>query len=84
MRVAIRAGDIMIARDRPHDISARNVFPGTVAAIRVEGHRANVSVDAGLKFEVNLTLGARDDLQLQPGAQVWLVIKTYSCHLVTR
>ena len=43
-----------------------------------------VSVDAGLKFEVSLTLGSRDDLQLQPGAQVWLVIKTYSCHLVTQ
>ncbi len=84
MRVAIRAGDIMIARDRPHDISARNVFPGVVAAIRIEGHRAIVSVEAGQKFEVSLTLGSREDLHLQPGAQVWLVIKTYSCHLVTR
>jgi ABC-type molybdate transport system ATPase subunit len=31
---------------------------------------------------VRVTLGSRDDLHLQPGAQVWLVIKTYSCHLV--
>ncbi len=84
LRVAIRAGDIMIATSPPHGISARNVFPGIVAAIRIESHRANVSVNAGLKFEVNLTLDARDDLQLQPGAHVWLVIKTYSCHLVTQ
>ena len=83
LRVAIRAGDIMIATDKPHAISARNVFPGTLAALRIEGHRAIIRVEAGRSFEVNLTLGARDDLHLQAGMQVWLVIKTYSCHLVT-
>jgi len=82
MRVAIRAGDIMIASSRPHEISARNVFPGSIAAIRTEGHSAIATVEAGRTFEVRLTLGSREDLRLQPGAQVWLVIKTYSCHLV--
>ena len=83
-RVAIRAGDIMIAKSKPHEISARNVFPGRIAAIRAEGHRAIVIVEAppAITFEVNLTLGSRDDLSLQSGAQIWLVIKTYSCHLV--
>ncbi len=83
VRVAIRAGDIMIARSRPHEISARNVFPGTIALMRTEGHSAIATVEAGRTFEVRLTLGSRQDLHLQPGAQVWLVIKTYSCHLVT-
>jgi molybdate transport system ATP-binding protein len=82
MRVAIRAGDIMIASSRPNAISARNVFPGAIAAIRTEGHSAIATIEAGRSFEVRLTLGSREDLQLQPGAQVWLVIKTYSCHLV--
>jgi molybdate transport system ATP-binding protein len=82
MRVAIRAGDIMIASSRPQEISARNVFPGTIASIRTEGHSAIAAVQAGRTFEVRLTLGSREDLRLQPGAQVWLVIKTYSCHLV--
>jgi molybdate transport system ATP-binding protein len=81
-RVAIRAGDIMIASSRPQEISARNVFPGIIAAIRTEGHSAIASVEAGRTFEVRLTLGSREDLHLQAGAQVWLVIKTYSCHLV--
>jgi molybdate transport system ATP-binding protein len=84
IRVAIRAGDIMIATKRPHDISARNVFPATIAAVRTAGHRAIVSVEAGRKFEVSLTLGSREDLHLQPGSAVWLVIKTYSCHLVAK
>ncbi len=84
VRVAIRAGDIMLATSRPHEISARNIFPGTITAMRTEGHRAIASVDAGAKFETRLTLGSRDDLHLQPGAPVWLVIKTYSCHLVKK
>jgi molybdate transport system ATP-binding protein len=84
MRVAIRAGDIMIATNRPHEISARNVFAGTIAALRIEGHRAIATVEAGCTFAVRLTLGSSHDLQLHPGAPVWLVIKTYSCHLVAR
>jgi len=83
VRVAIRAGDIMIAKGRPHEISARNVFPATIASIRTEGHSAIATVEAGRTFEARLTLGSREDLHLQPGTQVWLVIKTYSCHLVT-
>jgi molybdate transport system ATP-binding protein len=83
LRVAIRAGDIMLANQRPHDISARNVFPGAIAGIRIEGHSAIATVEAGKTFQVRMTLGARDDLHLQAGAQVWLVIKTYSCHLVS-
>jgi molybdate transport system ATP-binding protein len=82
LRVAIRAGDVMLAKERPHDISARNVFAGTITAIRIKGHSAIATVDAGRSFTVQLTLGAREDLRLQPGAEVWLVIKTYSCHLV--
>jgi molybdate transport system ATP-binding protein len=82
MRVAIRAGDIMIARSRPQEISARNVFPGSIVAMRIEGHRAIATVEAGKTFEVSLTLGSREDLHLRPGTEVWLVIKTYSCHLV--
>ena len=82
LRVAIRAGDIMIASSRPHQISARNVFPGTIVSMRIEEHSAILRVEAGRPFEVRLTLGSRDDLHLQTGAQVWLVIKTYSCHLV--
>ena len=33
-------------------------------------------------FEVHLTLGARESLQLKPGARVWMVVKTYSCHVL--
>ncbi len=82
--MAIRAGDIMIATTHPDDISARNVFRGTIAALRTEGHSAIARVEAGRTFQVRVTEGSRADLKLQAGDAVWLVIKTYSCHLVAR
>jgi ABC-type molybdate transport system ATPase subunit len=39
-------------------------------------------VDCGVEMSVHLTLAARDSLQLTPGRQVWLVVKTHSCHLL--
>jgi ABC-type molybdate transport system ATPase subunit len=33
-------------------------------------------------MEVHLTLAARDALGLAPGLEVWLVVKTHSCHLM--
>jgi hypothetical protein len=41
-------------------------------------------VDCGVRFEVHLTPGAQESLDLREGNTVWLVIKTYSCHLLQR
>ncbi|HKN15093.1 MAG TPA: molybdenum ABC transporter ATP-binding protein [Candidatus Binatus sp.] len=82
VRIAIRAGDIIIASDQPHNLSARNSFQGRVLSIRREGVRAVVMIQAGAEFEVHLTPAAIDALRLEAGKQIWLVIKTYSCNLV--
>jgi len=44
--------------------------------------RVIAKVDCGAEFEVHLTPGARQSLHLEPGLRVWLVVKTYSCHLL--
>lgn len=82
VRIAIRAGDIIAATDRPRGLSARNAFQGYIVLIERRGVTAVVSVEAGVTFKVHLTPDACGELRLQPGGQVWLVIKTYSCHLV--
>jgi len=41
-------------------------------------------VNCGIEMEVHLTLAARDSLKLEVGREVWLVIKTYSCHLMRK
>ena len=82
LRVGIRAGDILLASSLPHGLSARNVVAGTITSLEQRDMKVIAVVTCGPAFEVHLTLGARESLQLKPGARVWLVVKTYSCHVL--
>ncbi|HTM90400.1 MAG TPA: molybdenum ABC transporter ATP-binding protein [Terriglobales bacterium] len=82
VRVAVRAGDILLATSRPQNISARNIIPGVLVSLEQRDFMITAQVDCGIRFEVHLTPGARDSLQLHAGHEVWLVLKTHSCQLV--
>ena len=83
MRVGIRAGDILLATESPRGLSARNIVPGTVQSLEQRhGIVAATVLCIGTLFEVHLTLAARDALALAPEKNVWIVIKTHSCHLL--
>ena len=82
MRVAIRAGDILLATSPPHDLSARNVIEGRIVALETRGALIRARVDCGVEFIVHLTPGATRTLELAQGRRVWLVLKTHSCHFV--
>ena len=83
IRVAVRAGDIMIATQLPHGISARNLLSGTIASLSRVGTLVRAQVDVGVPIEVHITPTAVEALGLHAGRQVWLVIKTHSCHPVS-
>ena len=82
LRVGIRAGDILLATVRPDGLSARNILPGKIVSIAERDGMVIASVDCGVEMAVHLTLAARDSLQLRSGREVWLIVKTYSCHLM--
>ena len=82
LRVGIRAGDILLATSPPVGLSARNVIPGRIASLEQRDVIVIARVKCRVEMEVHLTLAARDSLQLVPGKEVWLVIKTHSCHLM--
>jgi len=82
LRVGIRAGDILLATTRPEGLSARNVLAGRITSLVRRDVIIAARVDIGVEMEVHLTLAARDALQLAPGREVWLVVKTHSCHLM--
>jgi molybdate transport system ATP-binding protein len=84
LRIGIRAGDILLATVRPQGISARNLIPGTLISVEQRDVRVIAKVDCGVEMEVHLTLAARDSLGLEPGGEIWLVLKTHSCHLMAR
>jgi molybdate transport system ATP-binding protein len=99
LRVGIRAGDILLATSLPQGLSARNVIPGRIRSLEQRdvivscriscgvadnGVISSGEIQGNLEMEVHLTLAARDSLHLVPGKEVWLVIKTHSCHLMRR
>lgn len=83
VQLAIRAGDILLATEPPRALSARNILAGKLEALEARGSLVVAQVTAGVRFTVHLTPGAVRSLQLSPGAEVWLVLKTHSCHLVS-
>jgi len=82
LRVGIRAGDILLATQRPEGLSARNILRGKVISLHRRDVIVAARVDCGIEFEVHLTLAARDALHLGEGREVWLIVKTHSCHLM--
>ncbi len=82
VRVAVRAGDILLATERPRGLSARNVLEGRIDSLEQRGTIVVTRVDCGVIFTVNVTLGAARALELSPDRRVWLVLKTHSCHLI--
>jgi molybdate transport system ATP-binding protein len=83
LRIGIRAGDILLATKQPEGLSARNVLQGRVISVARRDVVIAARVNIGVEMEVHLTLAARDALQLAPGREVWLVVKTHSCHLMS-
>jgi len=82
VQVAVRAGDILLATERPHGLSARNVLEGRILSLEQRGTMVVARVDCGVTFIVHITPGAVRALELSAGHRVWLVLKTHSCHLV--
>ncbi len=83
VRIAVRAGDILLASEQPRGLSARNVLPGVLRSLKREGTTVIATVNAGGPFVVHLTPGAVDSLALAAGMPVWLVLKTHSCRIVS-
>jgi len=85
LRIGIRAGDLLLATEPPRGLSARNVVVGIIRTVERRDVIISTVVDcSGAEFEVHLTLAARESLQLAPGKEVWIVVKTHSCHLMSK
>jgi molybdate transport system ATP-binding protein len=82
LRVGISAGDVLLATSAPVGLSARNILPGKLITLWQRDMIVVAQVDCGVEMFVHLTLAARDSLELKSGRQVWLIVKTHSCHLL--
>ena len=82
VRIAIRAGDILLATEPPKALSARNILEGKIVSLQRRSSLVAGRVDCGAVFTVHVTPGAERTLELATGKKVWLVLKTHSCHFV--
>lgn len=76
----IRADTVLLATERPVGLSARNVWPGVVGDLVEEPDGAllaSVNTPAG-RLLSRITPEACQDLQLEPGREVWAIVKTHS------
>jgi molybdate transport system ATP-binding protein len=68
----------MLAREEPRAISANNVLPATVSAIRIDvSPQAEVQLACGAaRLVARITRASAMRLALQPGAPVFAIIKS--------
>ena len=83
LRIGIRAGDILVATMKPQALSARNIIPGRVISLDQRDVIVTARVNCGVDMKVHLTLAARDSLALRAQSEVWLIVKTHACNLMT-
>jgi molybdate transport system ATP-binding protein len=80
VRVQLLARDIILATQKPHGLSVRNELRGVIAEMTPdESDAVLVSVDIGGAIVLaRVTREAAQDLSLQPGGQVWVLVKAVS------
>jgi molybdate transport system ATP-binding protein len=84
-RVGVSAHDILLAAMQPQGLSAQNIVPGCVTELKQRDAVASVTVDCrGTALTAYVTPAAVVSLALQPRKEVWVVIKTHSCFLLSQ
>ncbi len=80
--VAVRSGDILLATQEPHRLSARNVLPGRVERVERRAEQTLIYVRSGVVWAAGVTHQSVHELDLKPEAPVWLAVKSLSCSVL--
>ncbi|MBX9656348.1 ABC transporter ATP-binding protein [bacterium] len=82
--VCIRAEEVLIEKGAQGATSARNRFQAVVRSIIAEGPVYRIVVDGGFELTALITRHAREEMALQEGDTVLVVLKAHGIHLVPR
>ena len=80
--IGIRSDDIIVARERIGQTSARNLFEGTIKQALRDGRVVDLQMFCGVDLKVRVTAQAFEALDLKPGVKAYVLIKASSCHLL--
>jgi molybdate transport system ATP-binding protein len=77
VRIRIDADDVMLALVRPEGVSANNVLPAVIGAIKEDGPHADVQLRVdGAALIARITRRSCERLALRPGTPVFALIKS--------
>ncbi|WP_435016814.1 ATP-binding cassette domain-containing protein [Tundrisphaera sp. TA3] len=83
LTIGIGADEILLARERPEGLSARNILPGRVLKVIDQGPDAEVLVIVGgLVWVVGVVRGTVATLGLRVDEEVWMIVKARSCRVL--
>jgi molybdate transport system ATP-binding protein len=84
--LSVRAEDVLVAVEPVRGLSARNVFPATIAAVERTGAdvtlRCSLEEAQGPTWFARVTPAAVSALGLAVGSRVWLAVKSHSVRIV--
>jgi molybdate transport system ATP-binding protein len=81
--VEVLAEEILLSREPIVGLSARNIIPAEVERVVPHGTDAEVMVKTGgIVWIASVVTHAVASLGLQPGANVHMIIKARSCHIL--
>jgi molybdate transport system ATP-binding protein len=81
--VGFYADELMLCRERPVGVSARNALPCQVTKLSALGHEVLAELEVGAhRLQARLTPAAARELALRPGLPVIALIKTAAIHLL--
>jgi molybdate transport system ATP-binding protein len=72
--VVVHPRAVALHRARPEG-SPRNVWSGRVSGVELVGDRVRIRIDGPPAIVAEVTPAARDELALEPGAEVWVSVK---------
>ena len=75
LQVRIRPEDVVLCEGHPGRVSARNVLPGHVRAVRFVPGGVFIDLDAGFALTALITREAARDLRLRRGSSLYAIVK---------
>jgi molybdate transport system ATP-binding protein len=83
--VSVRADDVLVATEHPRGLSARNVLAARIEQVfgASEARVLARLLESDTALWIDLTPGAIRELALTPGRDVFVVIKTRSCRVLS-
>ena len=81
--VSIRSSEVILSRDKPNPLSARNIVKAIVVDMYPTKNSIIVECEFGARMFVEITVDARRELNISPSMELHMIIKASSVMLLT-